>query len=92
MPTYKTDQRRILHRGREFHFVSYDGQPANPRLGQVATEPTWYLMSAGKRWPVALQVANQPDPILEATLHRWLEGHVFSGSPLTTSRSLHPTS
>ncbi len=78
MSTYKTDQRRILHRGKEFHFVSYDGQPANPRLGQTATEPSWYLMRAGKRWPVMLQVADQPDLVLEATFHRWLDANVFS--------------
>lgn len=78
MSGYKTDQRRVIHRGREFHFVSYDGVPANPRVGQAATQPTWYLMRAGKRWAVMPQVADQPETALDLALQSWLDAHVFA--------------
>ena len=39
MSTYKVDQRHLNHRGRLFHFVSYEGQPANPKKEEAAVEP-----------------------------------------------------
>ncbi len=77
MSSYKTDQRQLVHRGRQFHFVSYDGTPANPRLAQDATQPAWYLMSAGKRWPVMPQVADLSEAALDRALLEWLDAHVF---------------
>ncbi|MGH7586892.1 MAG: hypothetical protein ACREMH_11645 [Gemmatimonadales bacterium] len=78
MSAYKTDQRRVLHRGREFHFVSYDGVPANVRLGLEATLPTWCLMRAGKRWTVIPQLHDQADGDLEVALREWLDANVFA--------------
>ena len=77
MSVYKTEQCRGVHRGREFHFVSYEGVASNPRLGHEATPATWYLMRAGKRWAVMPQDFDLPAPELEAALHAWLDAHVF---------------
>ena len=81
MSGYKTDQRRLLHRGREFHFVSYEGLAANARRGEPATPPTWFLMIAGKRWLVMPQVPDQSVEDLDQQLHGWLEAHAFPAAP-----------
>ena len=78
---YKTDQHRLVHRGRSFHFVSYEGLLANANKEQVATPPTWYLMSGGKRWAVMPQVPDQQPTDLDEQLGRWLDEHVFTGIP-----------
>jgi hypothetical protein len=77
MSSYKPEQRRVGYRGREFHFVSYEAQPAH--LGrQVAAVPAmWYLMAAGKRWPVLPYVLAQADEELEGALRHWIDIHVF---------------
>jgi hypothetical protein len=72
MGSYKVLQQRINHAGKSFHFVSYDGVPANARRGEEATGPMWYLMRAGKRWPVMPQVAGQPETETQAALGSWL--------------------
>lgn len=77
MGGYKTEQRRVLHRGREFHFVSYDGVAMNPRLGTDGSPATWCLMRSGKRWEVMPHIADQSEAELEHRLHAWLEAHVF---------------
>lgn len=76
--SYKTDQHRLWHRGREFHFVSYDAALPNPRTGEPARPATWFLMAAGKRWPVFPQATNQDPDELVAELVSWLEHHVFA--------------
>ena len=43
MSSFKLEQRRLTLRGTEFHFVSYEGQLANPARHQAATSPTWFL-------------------------------------------------
>jgi hypothetical protein len=76
---YKTDQQHLVHRGRAFHFVSYEGLIANPKKEQEATPDTWFLMCAGKRWAVMPQVAEQARSELDAQLGRWLDENIFSG-------------
>jgi hypothetical protein len=71
------EQRRLVHRGREFHFVSYDGQPANEKRGQAATAPAWWLMGAGTRWEVAPFQFGQSQEELDRVFTRWLDAHVF---------------
>lgn len=73
MSTYKIDQRHLNHRGRVFHFVSYEGQPANPRKEEPAVEPTWYLMGPGRRWQVMPQQAAQPADDVDRCLIEWLD-------------------
>ncbi|MEO8193981.1 MAG: hypothetical protein ABI681_09015 [Gemmatimonadales bacterium] len=73
MGSYKVLQHRISHAGKSFHFVSYDGVPANVRRGEPATGPMWYLMRAGKRWPVMPQVAGQAESETASALGSWLK-------------------
>lgn len=72
------EQRRLNHRGREFHFVSYDGLPANPKRSQLATAPAWWLMSAGTRWEVIPFQPERDDAELERALTAWLDKHAFA--------------
>lgn len=78
MAAYQNKQRYVIHRGREFHFVSYEGTRADPRRNVDATPPTWFLLSAGKRWAVMPHVADQPDDDVDAALVAWLESAVFA--------------
>ncbi|HEX6104031.1 MAG TPA: hypothetical protein VFZ26_00520 [Gemmatimonadales bacterium] len=73
MSTYKVEQRRVRYGGRDFHFVSYDGRPANARRGEEAAPPMWYLMGPGRRWPVMPQVPGQTEEEVEQALVSWLE-------------------
>lgn len=77
MSGYKVEQRRLTLRGREFHFVSYEGQLANPARQQPATVPTWFLMNAGKRWAVMPHQPGQEPDELDRLLTQWLEVYVF---------------
>jgi hypothetical protein len=77
--SYKSEQRRLTHRGREFHFVSYEGRPANERKGETALPAMWFLMSEGKRTAVMPQVLGQEITALDLHLLGWLDEHVFGG-------------
>jgi hypothetical protein len=77
MAGYKTEQHHLSHRGRLFHFVSYEGCPPNPRKGELAKPAGWFLMSAGKRWPAIDQVPDQEPLQVVAALTRWLDSHIF---------------
>jgi hypothetical protein len=81
--SYKVEQCRIHYRGRDFHFVSYDGHPANERRGEVAAPPMWYLMGPGRRWPVMPHVLGQPVAEIERALVDWLrdQGVGHKGDP-----------
>lgn len=70
---YRVEQRRVQYRGREYHFVSYDGRPANDRRGEEALPPMWFLMGPGRRWPVMPHLAGQPESEVDSALLGWLE-------------------
>ena len=78
MSSYKTDQHRIVHRGRSFHFVSYEAHGANPRTGELAMPATWFLMCSGKRLPAITQVPDQDAEAVVAALIHWLDRNVFT--------------
>ena len=78
MSSYKTQQHRLVHRGRTFHFVSYEGQPADEKHQQPAQPPSWYLMLAGKRWIVLPQASEIDAAELDRQFAAWLEAHVFT--------------
>jgi hypothetical protein len=78
MSSYKIEQHRVSYRGRDFHFVSYEAQPANERRGEPAVPPMWYLMQAGKRWAVMPQDPAQPPEAVERALREWLEANAFT--------------
>lgn len=71
--SYRVEQLRVTYGGRNFHFVSYDGRPADERRGQPASPPMWYLMGPGRRWPVMPQVVGQSGDELERALIEWLD-------------------
>jgi hypothetical protein len=72
MSSYRVEQRRLVYRGREFHFVSYEGRPANQHRGEAAIAPMWYLMSAGKRVPVMPYLLGQPATDVDRGLLAWV--------------------
>ena len=74
---YRVEQRYVSHRGREFHFVSYEGRPANNARKEPATEAAWFLVNAGHRWEVMPQQPDQEPDELDRQLTEWLEVHVF---------------
>ena len=71
------EQRRVQYRGREFHFVSYDGLPANEKRAQLATTPAWWLMSGGTRWEVMPFHPGRDAAELDSEFTTWLDAHVF---------------
>ena len=81
MALYKNQQRYIQYRGREFHFVSYEGLPADPRKERAQVPPTWFLLNAGKRWAAFPQMAEEPEEDIDRRLVAWLEQNVFDGIP-----------
>ena len=85
MSAYKTQQHHLVHRGRSFHFVSYEGQDADPKRQQLATPPSWYVMLAGKRWIVMPEVAEIVPAELDRRFSEWLDACVFSGAPAVQS-------
>ena len=74
MTAYKNAQQHVVMKGRDFHFVSYDGTPANEKRGIVETGPMWYLMGPNKRWPVMPHVIDQPDEEVVTELKSWISG------------------
>jgi hypothetical protein len=78
MSSYKVEQHRLTHRGRGFHFVSYEGAPANLAKQLAAVEPTWFMMCAGKRWAVMPHRVGQDPAELDRLFVEWLDGHVFA--------------
>jgi len=81
MSAYKTQQHRFVHRGRTFHFVSYEGHAADAKRQTDATPPTWYVMLGGKRWAVTEQVGETELPDLERQFGAWLDTHVLFAEP-----------
>ena len=81
MSNYKTDQCRLLHRGKEFHFVSYEAHEANAARNEIAAPAMWFLMRAGHRHAVMPQVAGQEPLERDRLLADWLDAEVFAGPP-----------
>jgi len=74
---YRVEQRHITHRGRKFHFVSYEGQPANQKRNQPASDHAWFLVNAGYRWEVMPQEPDAPPEETDRRLSAWIEREVF---------------
>ena len=86
MSGYRTQQHRLVRRGRSFHFVSYEGQPADVKRQRPEMPPTWYLMLAGKRWIVGPQLGETAPAELDREFGEWLDTHVLSGAPAVQSQ------
>ncbi len=87
MSNFKSEQRRIVHRGREFHFVSYEGRLASERRKEEAMPPMWYLMSEGKRCPVMPHVPGQEALELDNALIQWVDDNAFATRPRAQRRA-----
>lgn len=87
MSSYKIQQLRVVHHGRDFHFVSYDCIPADARRATPAVPAMWYLMGPAKRWPVMEQVPGLTEAEVERGLVTWLEGQDFARPP---AMPVHP--
>lgn len=72
VPGYKVEQRHLILGERSFHFVSYEGRPANVRRGEDAEGPMWCLMSEGRRRPVMPHTPGQALEELDRQLLQWL--------------------
>ena len=75
MTAFRPQQRHLTIQGRRFHFVSYEGRPANHRRAQLAYPAMWYLMVEGRRRPVlpcggCRQVLMEQAPDLVVVLER----------------------
>lgn len=81
MSAYKTQQHRLLHRGRTFHFVSYEARDADVKRAETAMPPTWYVMLDGKRWPVAAEAGSAAPADLDRQFGAWLDVNVFRAEP-----------
>jgi hypothetical protein len=73
----KIEQRRLRYNDRDFHFVSYEGQPADERRNRPAVPPMWYLMNGGKRWPVIPHVRGEDVEKVDVALLRWVDRQIF---------------
>jgi hypothetical protein len=78
MSAYKMQQRHLPHRGRVYHFVSYEGEPANAAKLKLGSAPAWFYISSGKRWMVMDQVADQTQADLDRHLAAWLDANVLA--------------
>ncbi len=78
MSQFKSEQRRLRHNGREFHFVAYEGRIANDRRGETELPAMWFLMNEGKRTAVLPHSLGQPAEALDAQLVGWLDDNVFA--------------
>jgi hypothetical protein len=78
MAQFRHEQRQITHRGRVFHFVSYEAHDAIPSRKVPAMPATWYLVSMNNRWPAIPLEDGQAPAELDAQLTAWLEQHVFA--------------
>lgn len=76
MSQYVVEQRRVEHRGRNFHFVSYEGIVDKATKSQGPA--MWYLMSSGKRWQVIEQTRGQDVEELDKIFMKWLDRHIFA--------------
>lgn len=77
MSKQAVEQVRLFYRGRQFHFVSCEGQPGNPKRDLPPTGPAWFLMSEGTRWEVMPFEPGQEREGLDQRFTAWLDEHVF---------------
>ena len=77
MPAFKPDQRHLVVGGRSFHFVSYEGRPANAHRGEDEQPPMWYMMVAGRRFAMFPCDPAQDSAAIDKALSRWAEEHAM---------------
>jgi hypothetical protein len=78
MSRYRNEQTDVVHNGRTFHFISYEGQNANLSRGLPSTPPSWFLVNSGKRWRVMPQNPEQTPEEVSELLSEWLKVNIPS--------------
>lgn len=81
MTAFKSQQCHLTIRERAFHFVSYEGQPANVAKNEAAKPAMWYMMAAGRRFPTVQCQPDQPLPDIERALTTWALANAISTTP-----------
>jgi hypothetical protein len=95
---FKPEQRHLMVRGRAFHFVSYEAQPANTRTGVEASPAMWYLMVEGRRCPALPCDTSLESPEIDRLLSEWATENAFgpaqrperTAAPAKQAASQHP--
>lgn len=81
MSAFKPQQRRLTIRGRDYHFVSYEGHPADARKQLTSAPPMWFLMVEGRRIPVFPCEPSQPLLEVDAALSVWVADNAAGPAP-----------
>jgi len=71
MSSFKSQQCRLTIRERSFHFVSYEGRPANVAKNEIAMPSMWYMMAAGRRFPTIVCSPEHTVADVERILTSW---------------------
>jgi hypothetical protein len=74
---FKPQQHHLSIRGRDFHFVSYEGRPADLRRNLLAQPAMWYLMCEGRRWPAVLCEHAQSLEAIDTALRVWTKANAI---------------
>lgn len=77
MSSHKPQQRHLIIRGRDFHFVSYQGSTGNPQRAQLPFPAMWYLMVEGRRCPVLPYEVGRSLAEVDAALTEWAEDNAI---------------
>ncbi|HEX9692615.1 MAG TPA: hypothetical protein VGA22_10995 [Gemmatimonadales bacterium] len=75
---YLVEHRHITLGDREFHFVSYEGEPAKPARNQPGTADKWFLVNAGYRREVMMQDPEHTPEDIDRLLTEWIEAHLLT--------------
>lgn len=88
MSAFKPQQRHLTIRGRDYHFVSYEGHPADARKQLTSAPSMWFLMVEGRRFPVFPCEPSQPLLEVDAALSVWVEDNALG--PVAAPRAAAP--
>ena len=90
MSAFKPQQLHLTIVGQPFHFVAYEGVPANPKRQQLAVGPMWYLMREGKRHLVMAYLPAQAALERDLALTKWTEAHAIGPAPAREVAAVNP--
>lgn len=77
MSAFKAQQRHLTIRGRDFHFVSYEGSRGNVQRARLPYPAMWYLMVEGRRCPAFPCDPSLSLPELDAALGAWAQDNAL---------------
>jgi hypothetical protein len=92
MSRFKPDQRHLTIQGRGFHFVSYEGGPAQRKQAQPADPAMWYLMVEGRRRAVGPCNPQLTSVEIDTALTAWAVRHALGPTELGAAMESAPLS